>query len=213
MIRTVLAAAALAVAASAAGAATVFSEDFDDEALAYGTQLNFTTDPGEVFSSGFGVRNGTVDLIAAGNPFGIACAGGSMGCLDLNGSTGDNGLLFTNLGLVAGQTYELSFSLSGNQGRNTLNDTVGYGLLRVPTASYLETVRFDEGFATYTQTFRVAADGTYTLFFKNGGPDSDNIGAILDNVALAAVPLPAAGFLLLGAIGGLAALRRRRAAA
>lgn len=47
------------------------------------------------------------------------------------------------------------------------------------------------------------------LYLYNWDSDaSDNSGAI--TVAVSAVPLPAGGLLLLGAMGGLAALRRRR---
>lgn len=45
------------------------------------------------------------------------------------------------------------------------------------------------------------------LSFQNSG--GDNIGAVLTNVELAAVPVPAAGLMLIGALGGLALLRRR----
>ena len=109
MIRTIAATAALMVAAGTASAATLLSENFDDEAADFGTQLDF-----DDFDD-FDVRHGTVDLIAMPNQYDISCAGGAGGCVDLNGSTGNNGLLFTALDLEANQTYELSFSLSGNQ--------------------------------------------------------------------------------------------------
>ena len=44
----------------------------------------------------------------------------------------------------------------------------------------------------------------------------ETLGGLLDDVSLqytpSAVPVPAAGFLLFGALGGLAALRRRKQA-
>jgi hypothetical protein len=42
---------------------------------------------------------------------------------------------------------------------------------------------------------------------------SDSYGGFIDDIKVSAVPVPAAGFLLFGALGGLAALRRRKQAA
>ena len=103
---------------AASAATVVFNETFDT----YGsTQLNF--EGGDVFD----VKNGTVDLVSSGD-YGIDCAGGTGGCVDLNGSTGDVGLLFADLTFDAGVQYELSFSLGGNQ-RNDFTDTVWFGAM------------------------------------------------------------------------------------
>ena len=59
----------------------------------------------------------------------------------------------------------------------------------------------------------VAGSNAETLTFADTGPvATDNGGPVLDNVTVSQVPVPAAGLLLLGALGGLAALRRRKAA-
>ncbi len=63
-----------------------------------------------------------------------------------------------------------------------------------------------------TATYNVTSAGTYSLYF-GAGSQSDSYGGFLDNIQLAAVPVPAGGLLLLGALGGLAALRRRKSAA
>ena len=58
-------------------------------------------------------------------------------------------------------------------------------------------------------------DGTsdFLFFADTSGTAADQGGPVLDNVRLSTVPLPAGGLLLLGALGGIAALRRRRKAA
>ncbi len=55
-------------------------------------------------------------------------------------------------------------------------------------------------------SFTVRASGT---LFQDGFPGNDEFS--LKSVNVASVPLPAAGLLLLGALGGLSALRRRKA--
>ncbi|MGB7260634.1 MAG: hypothetical protein WBC68_01085 [Albidovulum sp.] len=60
-----------------------------------------------------------------------------------------------------------------------------------------------------TNTFMVHQAGTYNLKFAAVGTN-DTLGGLLDDIAIAPVPLPAAGFGLMAALGGLAALRRRR---
>jgi hypothetical protein len=59
-------------------------------------------------------------------------------------------------------------------------------------------------------------DLTMALFgddFTNASTQLSTGGFDVDSISVTAVPLPAAGFLLVGALGGLAALRRRRKAA
>jgi hypothetical protein len=60
----------------------------------------------------------------------------------------------------------------------------------------------------FTHEF-TAPQGSYRLFFSATG-QSNGYGGLLDNVSITPVPLPGAGLLLLGAIGGLGLIRRRR---
>ena len=60
-------------------------------------------------------------------------------------------------------------------------------------------------------SFLVPTDATYTLRFSAGGTN-DSLGGLIDNVSVSPVPVPAAGLMLLGGLGGLAALRRRKRA-
>ena len=68
-----------------------------------------------------------------------------------------------------------------------------------------------QGFSIFTQLDAGESD-TLTLFFGDTASTSVRGRAGLQ-MTVAAVPLPAGGLLLIGAIGGLAALRRRKAAA
>lgn len=67
-------------------------------------------------------------------------------------------------------------------------------------------------------TYSFSVDGTdnlYALTFAAGGIEN-KLGGFIDNVTLtnvSQVPIPAAGFLLLGGLAGLAGLKRRKKAA
>lgn len=66
------------------------------------------------------------------------------------------------------------------------------------------------GWTLVTQAFTVTTAGSYTLTFTGTGV-SDSLGGLIDAVSIVpTVPVPAGGLLLLSALGGVAALRRRR---
>lgn len=187
----------------AAQSATLFSEDFSDEATTYGSSLNFTA-----FDQ-FSVSSGTVDLINIAG-YGITCQ--TTGCVDLDGSTRDSGLMSsTVLNFVAGTQYMFSTTLSGNQ-RGQGPDSVEFGITN-GVLSQLESFDWDDGFTTFNIAFTVGANTSGSVFFQDQG--NDNAGVILDRVSVseaAVVPLPASLPLILASLGGLGLLRRHKPA-
>jgi MYXO-CTERM domain-containing protein len=199
-----------AVFASAhAQSAVLLQDNFDSDSpssvLNFNALVNWTVD------------NGTIDYIRSGG-FGIGCVGGSGGCLDMDGSTGNAGRIVSRstFGFGAGLTYTLSAMISGNQ-RGGASDTVTFGLLDATTLAVVDSLTTSAlapgaAFAMFSDSY-TGLSGSYRLFFEGVG--GDNIGAILDNVVFsdsssgASVSEP--GTLALAGLALLAAggLRRR----
>ena len=190
---SMLAAAVLSMA-SAASATTLFSDDF-----------NAATQGLNVAPAGWVQSNGTVDVIGTGF---FEFYPGNGNYIDMDGSTFDAGRIDTiaTFAAFAGSTYSISFDYGVNAA-NAETLTFGFagwvGTLLIPAGGIASLTPF-------TVTFQALTTGNSTLFFEAAG--NDNQGPVIDNVSLAAVPLPAGGLLLLGALGGIAALRRRKAA-
>ena len=142
------------------------------------------------------VTDGTVDLL--GPDFSPLLAGDGN-YVDLDGSSEDAGLFTTTEAFAAG-TYKLTFDLAGNQ-RSDIGDevTVKFGNYSVVLAR-----AGNDPFSTETATVTVAS-GAHLSFQNAGG---DDVGALLDNVKVQAVPEP--GSLAALALGSLAILRRKR---
>jgi len=188
-----------------AQAAVILSDDFESNSYGLNSVPN-----------GWGVVGGTVDIVGPGpGGFGLACNSGSV-CIDLDGSTSLAGTMQNQFNETVGETYSLSFWLSGNQrggAADTVYVTVGFpgdvASLTVPD------IASTAAFTMYTLNWTSIAGGTAFISFHNLG--GDNIGAILDDVTLSSgggtVPVPEPATLSLMGLGlavvGL--IRRKRA--
>lgn len=105
--------------------------------------------------------------------------------------------------------YMLSFWYSPRVASKTADMFFGIAGL---TSGSVSALQYSTGqWTQITQMFTVTNAGGYTLYLGGAGR-SDGIGALIDNVSIAPIPLPASGLLLLGAFVGLTALRRRKGA-
>lgn len=234
--RLIAAAASLLVLtwAGGAGAGVLLTDNFDAENGGVG-QLNYGG------FANWNVTDGTVDLIQHAS-FGINCFGGGGMCVDLDGSTGNAGIMTTKTGYAfnAGDTLTLSFQARGNDRGGALDTLLagftfadptdlssfssgGFGLdssgalLGLSDFSYSDTLASEDDYALYTLGFTAASAGVAFAFVQAQG--GDNIGPILDNVSLAtssptgAIPEPSTWALMLVGFGSLGAMLRRRRAA
>lgn len=192
-MKKALAIVALAAVSAASQAATVFSDNFD--AQSYG--LNVTP-------IGWTVTDGTVDII--GPTFYNLCGAGNGKCIDLDGSNSNAGVLSTTFSLTAGVQYTASFELAGNQRGGSDTGTVSFGSQSLSFA-----LAAADAFSAYQLVFTPGTSGVYSLSFANAG--GDNIGALLDNVSVTAVPEPETFALMLAGLGLLGAVARRKAKA
>ncbi|MGB2831731.1 MAG: PEP-CTERM sorting domain-containing protein [Methylotenera sp.] len=176
--------------------AAVFTDNFNTDVLA----LNQTTFLGGWTLVG-GAPLGTVDLIGNSGFFDLLPGNGRY--VDLDGSSDKAGFFEKNLTLVGGMEHTLSFDLAGSQRGDTNTVEVVFGSTM---ASY--TVSSLDPFSLRTMTFTPASTTTYQILFHNLG--GDNFGALLDNVNVTAVPEPSTYMLMLGGLGLVGFVARRR---
>lgn len=184
--------------AGIAGAAPIFSDNFDSE----NPDVNYTS-----FLQ-WTVSEGTVDVIGSkqGFPDFYNFLPGNGLYVDLDGSTANAGLLRSlPINLAAGH-YLFSFQLAGNQNRPNDENVI----VRTSVGSFEQTftIPWTQNFTTYTADLHLATPQTITLEFEN--LSNDYIGALLDNVAVTPVPEPGTILLMGAGFLGLALYRRRR---
>jgi len=183
--------ASLAFGSSFAQAAPVFSDNFDS----YTGQLNW---PG---AGGWSVSDGTVDIIPVNGQFDFLPGNGNY--VDLDGSTSNAGLFTNSVSLLAGNTYTLSFDLAGNARGGSETVDVFFG-----TSSSTLVLNQNDPFQTYSLSFSAITSGVVSFGFQNQG--GNNIGALLDNVTVAAVPEPDTYAMVLAGLGLMGFVARRR---
>jgi hypothetical protein len=179
-------------------ATPIFFDDFNSYATA---QLNWAPPA----ASGWTVSGGTVDLVGIGGAFDLIPGNG--GYVDLDGSTRQSGLLSANVSLLGGVMYTLSFDLAGSHrgGSETVNVSFG------STAQSFSPASADP-FSRHSLSFTPATAGSYSFGYQNLG--GDNVGILLDNVSVTAVPEPEIYAMMLaglGLVGRLAGRRKRLA--
>jgi hypothetical protein len=182
-----------------ARAGVVLSDNFDSESLG----LNYTG------FTNWNVTSGAVDLIGTGF-FNFYPGNGKY--VDLEGSVGLLGTLASKATFAAGQ-YTLTFSLGGI----AYNPGAGYGSERETTIAlgdWSTSVILPWNSGLTTQTFSFNTFGG-NLVFKDLNTDfNNNVGNILDNVVLTAVPEASTWMMMiLGFFGaGFMAYRRKASA-
>jgi hypothetical protein len=215
MLKSIIigATAALALTATAASAATVVNGSFEDGPALIGSwdilegpnpipgwyaqpNIEIQTQPTIGLQAQDGVRYAELD-------------------------TNQDARIYQDIALDAG-TYLLSFWYSPRVDASPTNTNDMVYEISAGTTAYIAEIitlapngDFLHGEWTNVQAeFTLDTDETIQLSFAaTGGSFFDgcgNCGALLDNVSIAAVPLPAGGLLLLSALFGAGALRRRQ---
>jgi PEP-CTERM motif len=181
-----------------AQAGPILSDNFNSENGGFG-QLNYFNFANWTVSNA--AQGGTVDLI--GNGFFDFYPGNGL-YVDLDGSgNGVPGLLTTKQTFAPG-TYTFSFDLAGSARGVNSDVVVNFGPF-----SHDFFLPSNQGYTLFTETVTLTAPAQ--LSFQNVQPG--NVGAILDNVTVTAIPappVPEPSSLALLALGGLALAGWRR---
>jgi uncharacterized protein YjbJ (UPF0337 family) len=186
---------AILAGATSLAQATVFTDNFDN----YPVELNWSSPAPSTWT----VTNGTVDLIGFTDVASFDFLPGNGGYIDLDGSTGQAGLFSKSISLLSGTNYALTFDLAGSQRGSTEVVDVNFGGV---LGNY--SLNSADAFSLKTMSFTPNTSGIYTISFQNGG--GDNVGALLDNVRVTAVPEPETYAMLLTGLGLMGFIARRR---
>lgn len=120
----------------------------------------------------------------------------------------------TVTGLVVGTTYKILFDMAGNTGGGNVIKSLsaGIGMAGGGVFNFDTTGHTTAGMGWETKSFTFVA-GAISGLLSFSSNENNAYGPALDNIRIqqvAAVPVPAGGILLLSALGGLIAARRRR---
>lgn len=207
-MRTLSSLALTAALLAVAPANAVTIELFDDFS-SYGP--NTVENAGDlVFAGNWTTTSGTVDYLAAGSTYSELCPAGTN-CIDLDGSSNAGGTFVSRV--FGPGIYNVLFQLGGNA-RNDVLDmlTITFGDISRSVAVGRNGVVNQLTFGTDFMGIVVGSGGTSLSFSVNS---NDNQGPLLKSVVIesvpAPVPVPAAGGLLLAALGAMGLLRRRKA--
>lgn len=198
------------LACPAVSLSSSFEDSFDDEP---GSGDGASGQSGLNYASfaNWNVSLGTVDLIAQGD-FGVSCANETGKCVDLDGSTGDAGVLVSLRQMLVPGSYAFSFELAGVSDSFNAPGAAEPNLVDVSVGDfYSDQILREQGdpYETFGGEFLVTEPTEVFIVFSNQG--GDFFGAMLDNVKLS-VPEPGT-FALLGSAGLwllMAATRKRR---
>ena len=229
-------AAATLFLSSAAGATTLYSNNFDTENGGAGASRLNIGGIGGGSLTGLTVTAGSVDLVRTPD-YGIVCVGGSGSCIDLDGSTRQAGEITSGVyNFNAGDSVTFSFDLSGNQriggsdnfhagfafGGNTLITSYNLGgawaaanvFTNIVTTGFTSSSSISgNSFTNYSINFVAGQAGT--VAFNLGGGSGNNIGPVADNLNLSStggVPEPATWAMMILGFGAAGSMIRRRRA-